>query len=101
MRQQLIQFNLEHEGEGIPGINAGIGIHIGPVMLGTLGDDDRMDSTVIGDAVNLASRLEGLTNYFGVAVIISEDVVNLLDRQIFIVRELDLVTVKGRLPAAV
>ncbi|MBF0162808.1 MAG: response regulator [Magnetococcales bacterium] len=96
MQNALRQFNAVQTADGMEPVRAGMGIHIGTVMLGTLGDEDRMDATVIGDAVNLASRLEGLTDLYGCPVIVSEDVALLLDLQEFAVRELDWVVVKGR-----
>ncbi|MEO5348684.1 MAG: response regulator [Magnetococcus sp. YQC-3] len=96
MQNKLRNFNMERATRGLEAVDAGIGIHIGSVMLGTLGDEDRMDCTVVGDAVNLASRLEGLTKYYGCPIIISENVVRLLDMKEFAVRELDQVVVKGR-----
>ncbi|MEO5350083.1 MAG: response regulator [Magnetococcus sp. YQC-3] len=99
MQQAVQQLNSERAAHNLPGIGTGIGVHIGPVMLGTLGNDNRMDSTVIGDAVNLASRLEGLTKYYGCPIIVSEDVVRFLDQKEFGSRELDLVAVKGRAQA--
>ena len=66
MQKQLQHFNNERQNKGLVTLGTGIGIHIGSVMLGTLGNANRMDSTVIGDAVNLAARLEGLTKYYGV-----------------------------------
>ncbi|MBF0462041.1 MAG: response regulator [Magnetococcales bacterium] len=96
MQRELQTLNAERVAQGLMGIGTGIGIHIGSVMLGTLGNDNRMDSTVIGDAVNLASRLEGLTKFYGCPIIASEDVVRFLDPQEFALCELDLVAVKGR-----
>lgn len=96
MQKALQTLNSERTAQGLLEIGTGIGIHIGSVMLGTLGNENRMDSTVIGDAVNLASRLEGLTKFYGCPIVVSEDVVHFLDPAEFAVRELDLVAVKGR-----
>eukprot|EP00163_Fabomonas_tropica_P032507 TRINITY_DN819_c0_g1_i2.p1 TRINITY_DN819_c0_g1~~TRINITY_DN819_c0_g1_i2.p1 ORF type:complete len:835 (+),score=140.11 TRINITY_DN819_c0_g1_i2:576-3080(+) len=59
---------------GWPMLRVGIGIHCGDVVLGTLGDEKRIDGTIVGDAVNTASRLEGMTKFFGVNIIISGEV---------------------------
>lgn len=69
--RQLEVYNNRRKEEGLDEIRCGIGLHTGPVMLGTIGNDDRMDGTVISDAVNLSSRLEGLTKQFGVSLAIS------------------------------
>lgn len=53
-------------------IHIGIGVHVGKVMLGTVGESERMDGTVISDTVNLASRLEGMTKKYGCRIIISD-----------------------------
>lgn len=67
-------FNRAHAHlEGV-GIEMGIGLHFGPVILGTIGSPERMDSTVLGLTVNLAKRLEELTKAMGVAMLISEEV---------------------------
>jgi two-component system sensor histidine kinase ChiS len=66
-------------------------------MLGTLGEKERMDGSVISDAVNLASRLEGLTRMYGASVLITSQTVRLLrDRRGFRLRLIDRVRVKGR-----
>jgi two-component system sensor histidine kinase ChiS len=54
----------------------GIGIHVGPTMMGTIGDERRFEATVISDAVNQAARLEGMTKYVGARVLVSGDVVD-------------------------
>jgi two-component system sensor histidine kinase ChiS len=96
MQQRLREWNGERHGPPEQPVASGVGIHSGVVMLGTLGSTTRIDSTVIGDAVNLASRLEGLTKYYGVRIIVSDDTWGLLNQGIFESRRLDLVSVKGR-----
>jgi two-component system sensor histidine kinase ChiS len=95
MQRRLSEWNRTRQGS-TPPLALGIGIHTGVVMLGTLGSTTRMDSTVIGDAVNLASRIEGLTKQYGTRIIVSGDTWALLDQSRFESRELDLVAVKGR-----
>lgn len=83
-------------------IQVGFGIHSGSLMLGIIGASSRMDSTVISDSVNLASRLEGLTKEYRVPLIVSESVIRQIENtERFHYRLLDHVNVKGKLNSAV
>ncbi|HTH41252.1 MAG TPA: bacteriohemerythrin [Rhodocyclaceae bacterium] len=100
MLRQLVTYNMGRARAGYVPIRIGIGVNTGLVMMGTVGGHNRMDSTVIGDAVNLASRLEGLTKNYGVPLIISEHTFHsLADRQQYSIRFLDRLRVKGRYQA--
>jgi adenylate cyclase len=72
MRKVLRELNLQREREGLASIRVGIGIHTGPVAAGMLGGALQSEYTIIGDAVNVASRIEGLTKEHAVDVLISE-----------------------------
>ncbi|MBE9207570.1 HAMP domain-containing protein [Nostoc sp. LEGE 06077] len=80
MHQSLEKFNQERIAQNLPRISIGIGIHRGEVVMGTVGFTSRIDSTVIGDAVNVASRIEGLTKQYGCPTLITESVINSLSQ---------------------
>ncbi|MCE9599608.1 MAG: response regulator [Spirochaetia bacterium] len=97
MLSELKLYNEHRSSSGYPSVNIGVGIHTGNLMLGTVGEAQRMEGTVISDAVNLASRLESLTKKFGIQAIISEDTLDGLNpRSTFDSRFLGKVKVKGK-----
>ncbi len=97
IQKEVIRFNKERNNKSRPPIKIGIGLHTGTLILGTIGEDERMDETVISDAVNVASRLEGLTKLFGLSIIISmETLTKLSDSNQYNYRFLGKVRVKGR-----
>lgn len=98
MQSALAAYNAEREKAGQAPLDVGIGLHFGEVIIGTVGGGERMDSTAIGDSVNLASRVEGITKLYRVSVLASEDVIKALDtRTEFRMRFIDRVRVVGKL----
>jgi len=95
MRKELMAFNKDRGGPRKPIIKIGCGINSGPVLAGQIGSEDRMEYTVIGDAVNLASRIESLNKPFGTDVLISEDSYALV-KDIFAVEKMQTIKVKGK-----
>jgi len=97
MQNRLKEFNLERNKAGEHSIKTGIGIHSGEVMIGTIGSESRMDFTILGDNVNLASRIESLTKRYGAGILISDSTLRLLPNiDVFRHREIDWVKVKGK-----
>lgn len=97
MQKQLSLYNIYRQEKGEELIAIGIGLHTGTLMLGTVGEPQRMEGTVIADAVNLASRMEGLTKLYGVDILISEQTLyGLDDPQKYNYRFLGRIKVKGK-----
>ncbi|MBD2343908.1 GAF domain-containing protein [Anabaena subtropica] len=95
MRQRLKEFNQRRIIQAQPQIKIGIGISSGEVVSGNIGSHKRMDYTVIGDGVNLSSRLETVTKEYGCDIILSEFTYQLCSDRIW-VRQLDKIRVKGK-----
>ena len=96
MQKELERLNLDSVIYKRNPVRVGIGINTGMMMLGTIGEADRMEGSVISDAVNLASRLEGLTKLYKSQILISEDTYSRLKINMFHTRLVDFVAVKGR-----
>jgi len=97
MLNKVAEWNSERRRQGKEAITIGIGIHWGRVMLGTIGEHERMDGTVISDAVNLASRIESLTKQYGAGILISDTAWQTIpDGQQYAHRIVDRVSVKGK-----
>jgi adenylate cyclase len=95
MRIALREFNKDRGGEKKPVIRIGCGINTGEVIAGQIGSSHRMEYTVIGDAVNLASRTEALNKPFGTDILITENTYSLI-KDYIIAEEMPPVTVKGK-----
>ncbi|WP_293146961.1 MULTISPECIES: adenylate/guanylate cyclase domain-containing protein [unclassified Microcoleus] len=97
MLHSLAEYNQHRMSCSYAPIKIGIGINTGSLMLGTVGSTNRMDSTVIGDAVNLASRLETMTKSYGVSMLIAQNTfLQLTDPTSYSIRNIGCVRVKGK-----
>jgi signal transduction histidine kinase/class 3 adenylate cyclase/ActR/RegA family two-component response regulator len=100
MLQRLAKYNQHRANSGYLPLKIGMGINTGSLMLGTVGGKNRMDGTVISDAVNLASRLEDLTKNYGVSLLISHHTLTRLHNfDEYSIRFIEQVKVKGKLQA--
>ena len=95
MRHELLQLNQQWKERGIAPFRFGMGINHGEVLVGNIGSQEKADPTVIGDAVNLASRLEALTRTYPVDILVGERAAELIRDQ-FNLRSVALVQVKGK-----
>ncbi|MGH7494812.1 MAG: adenylate/guanylate cyclase domain-containing protein [bacterium] len=97
VRQALDEHNRERTELGEPAIDIGVGVNTGKVIWGTIGSEVRMESAIIGDTVNLASRLQNLTKHYGVGVLVSESAFREISNpERYCHREVDVVQVRGK-----
>ena len=94
MQKALTNLNLDLERSEQDTLSVGIGINSGQCIVGNMGSEDRFDYTVLGDAVNLASRLEGQCSHYGFEMILGEETANTLQGHQIV--ELDMLAVKGK-----
>lgn len=97
MQKNIRAYNLTRLTKGRSLIRTGMGMHTGPLIMGIIGDDKRMDAATISDTVNTASRIESLTKFYGANILISEDSLKgIEDKSPFNLRFLGKVLVKGK-----
>ncbi len=97
MLARLAELQKDWRAQGQPVLDIGIGLNTGVASVGNMGSSMRLAYTAMGDAVNLASRLEGLNKEYGTRIIISESTYKVLQSDRVLVRELDMIRVKGKL----
>ncbi|AFZ19330.1 ATP-binding protein [Allocoleopsis franciscana] len=95
--KRIRDYNQHRQARGYQLIQAGIGIHLGYILVGMVGEENRMQGDALSDSVNLTARLEGLTKFYGVSMLISEQVLERLnDPSQYEIRFLDRAIVKGK-----
>ena len=95
MQKELELLNTKLVAEGLPQINIGIGINSGEALVGNMGSEQRFDYSVIGDAVNLASRLESSSKTLGKTLVIGDETRRTIESE-FAFEYIDSITVKGK-----
>ncbi len=95
LQQALRRLNTAWEEAGTPAMHTRIGIHTGEVIVGNIGSDERLAYTIIGDGVNLASRIESINKQYATWVMVSEETYRQV-KAVFVGRAVDIVAVKGR-----
>ena len=95
MLHDLDKFNEEIAKENIPAFGMGLGVNTGDVVVGNMGSSQRFDYTCLGDAVNLASRLEGQSKNYGVRIVLGPITAEQV-KDAFHVVEMDTIAVKGK-----
>ncbi len=96
IHNEVFNYNNHRQNRGEQPIAVGISLHTGKLILGTVGEPKRMETTVISDAVNLASRLEGLTNVYGADILISGETLFKIDSSHYNYRCLGRIKIRGR-----
>ena len=97
MHAAVKTFNNQREQQGLPSVGIGVGLHIGDLMLGIIGSEDRLQGTVVADVVNAAARLEGLTRIYGSSISVSESILSSLEEpDSYNHRFVDQVRLKGK-----
>ncbi|MES2614143.1 MAG: adenylate/guanylate cyclase domain-containing protein [Bdellovibrionota bacterium] len=97
MLDKLAILQKKWESEGLPFLDVGIGLNTGDMVVGNMGSEQRFDYTVLGDSVNLGSRIESINKNYGTRLLCSEFTKNALKNpELFLLRELDIIRVKGK-----